>query len=230
MQLPALVAFDVDGTLLRGETICECIARCIGKAEEMRAFERLTARDDIAAARRSMLDWYKPFGKDQLLGHLRTVELAPGAKAGLGRLRELGIKTALVSITWSFAVAWLAAELGADYTVGTDWRDDDEVGDFWPDDKASWLGRLLADLNISPAALVAVGDSASDILMLKLAGRGYFVGTVLPEALPTHIHHHPAADIAALVEIILGAGKRSEIDAGPAIRDGERNSRTRNDG
>jgi HAD superfamily phosphoserine phosphatase-like hydrolase len=207
MQLPALVAFDVDGTLLRGDTICECIARRIGKTEEMRAFERLTARDDIAAARRTMLEWYKPFGRDLLLDHVRSVELAPGAKAGLGRLRKLGIKTALVSITWSFAVEWLAAELGADYAVGTDWRDDDQVGDFWPDDKVTWLERLLAELDISRDALVAVGDSASDIPMLKLAGRGYFVGTVPPEAFPARIHHYPAADIAALVEIMLNAGK-----------------------
>jgi phosphoserine phosphatase len=204
MRPPALVAFDVDGTLLRGETICECIARHIGKAEQMRVFERLTARDDIAAARRTMLEWYRPLGKDVLLGHLRNAELAPGAKAGLARLRELGIKTALVSITWSFAVEWLAGELGADFCVGTEWREDDQVGHFWPDDKAIWLESLLTRLNLPRAALVAVGDTASDIPMLKLAGRGYFVGPVLPET-PPHVRHRPAADIKALVDEIVGS-------------------------
>jgi HAD superfamily phosphoserine phosphatase-like hydrolase len=205
---PALVAFDVDGTLLRGETVCECIARCIGRTEEMRAIERLTLRDDMAAARRTMLEWYKPLGKDLLLGHLRTAQLAPGAKAGFARLRELGIKTALVSITWSFAVEWLAGELGADFCVGTEWLDGDEVRHFWADDKAVWLERLLATRNVSRDALVAVGDSTGDVGMLKLAGRGYFIGAALPEPLP-HIRHWPAADIAALVDDMVSA------DSGP---------------
>ena len=200
---PALVAFDVDGTLLRGETICECIARCIGKAGEMRAFERLTARDDIAAARRTMVEWYKPVGRDVLLGHLREVQLAPGARQGFARLRELGVRTALVSITWRFAVEWLTGELGADYAIGTEWMHDDRVGDFWPDDKAVWLEDLLARLNIPSRALVAVGDTASDLPMLKLAGRGYFVGPVMPETL-AHVAHRPAADIGALVDEVMG--------------------------
>jgi len=43
----ALVAFDLDGTLLRGSTVCECIADGLGRRAEMARFERLTAQDDI---------------------------------------------------------------------------------------------------------------------------------------------------------------------------------------
>jgi phosphoserine phosphatase len=42
---PRLVAFDVDGTLLRGRTICERIADGLGELGEMLEFERLTARE-----------------------------------------------------------------------------------------------------------------------------------------------------------------------------------------
>jgi hypothetical protein len=46
-----LVAFDVDGTLLRGPTICDCIAAGIGKQKEMQAVERgLTSTVEMAAA------------------------------------------------------------------------------------------------------------------------------------------------------------------------------------
>jgi phosphoserine phosphatase len=162
MNLPALVAFDVDGTLLRGETICECIGRQIGKAAEMRAFERLTSRDEIAAARREMATWYRPYTRQALLDCLQTARLAPGARKGFAQLREAGVKTALVSITWSFAVEWLAKELGADFAVGTDWLDTGEVADFWPDDKAIWLEQLMRRLNIAREAVAVVGDSAGD--------------------------------------------------------------------
>jgi hypothetical protein len=41
-----LAAFDVDGTLLRGENICGCVGRHIGRSTEMDAFERLRSRED----------------------------------------------------------------------------------------------------------------------------------------------------------------------------------------
>jgi HAD superfamily phosphoserine phosphatase-like hydrolase len=200
--LPRLVAFDVDGTLLRGETVCECIARHIGRTEDMKSFELLRSQAEIAAARRVMLDWYAPFGRASLLGFLRDIRLAPGARTGVACLRERGIKTALVSITWHFAVEWLAGELGADYAVGTGWADPGEVADFWPDDKATWLAALLTESRIAADALIAVGDSAGDVPMLRLAGRGYFVGAIMPEAM-AHVVHLPGGDIQSIVEDML---------------------------
>jgi HAD superfamily phosphoserine phosphatase-like hydrolase len=203
---PALVAFDVDGTLLRGETVCECIGRSIGRLEETRAFEALTSRADIAAGRRAMLQWYREHDQARLLDCLDAMTLAPGASLGLARLRECGIKVALVSTTWQFAVTWLAQKLGADYAIGTSWLETGDVVDFWPEDKASWLADLMRTLGVSAAQLVAVGDSAGDIPMLKLAGRGYFVGRTMPQ-LPPHVRHWPNADIAKLAEHVIGKGR-----------------------
>jgi hypothetical protein len=64
---PMLVALDVDGTLLRGETICECLGRGIGKIEEMKTFELLTSQTQIFQARRTMLGWFMPYGRTGLL-------------------------------------------------------------------------------------------------------------------------------------------------------------------
>ncbi len=200
--MPRLVAFDVDGTLLRGETICECLARNIGRAEEMRRFEAYRERSDIAAARRTMLDWYRPHGRDGLLRHLGQLRIAPGARAGFAALRARGIRTALVSITWKFAVDWLAAELGADDTIGTGWLETDAVADVWPEDKAAWLTARLGELGLSARQLVAVGDSWGDVPMLKLAARGYFVGAQMPEPMP-HVLHRPGGDIGTIVAEIL---------------------------
>lgn len=49
-----LVAFDLDGTLLRGDTVCEAMARQLGCSSQMKVFERLTARECISAAREDM--------------------------------------------------------------------------------------------------------------------------------------------------------------------------------
>jgi phosphoserine phosphatase len=201
-QPPKLVAFDVDGTLLRGETICECIARSIGKIEDARAFELLKTHADITEARRMMLEWYTPHGKEALTSCLSGLRMAPGAQAGIAKLRQHGVQVAFVSITWQFAVEWLAEKLGADYAVGTGWLESGDVGDFWPEDKATWLRELSGRLSISAGEIVAVGDSAGDLPMLSFVGRGYFVGEKMP-AVGDHVRHRPGADIGELVEEIL---------------------------
>ncbi|PZU20525.1 MAG: hypothetical protein DI589_17370 [Shinella sp.] len=202
MTAPGLMAFDVDGTLLRGENICECIARNIGRSSEMAAFERLRTREDIADGRHAMLEWYRPYSQATLIEYLRDLRLAPGVRSGFARLKSQGVKIALVSITWQFAVEWLAADLGADYAVGTGWSPENGIAHFWPEDKATWLQTLLETLEIDQRGLVAAGDSYGDIPMLKFAGRGYFVGTDLPQDLQ-HVHHWPNADISAIVDDIL---------------------------
>ncbi|MFT2212943.1 HAD family hydrolase [Rhizobium giardinii] len=193
-----LAAFDVDGTLLRGENICGCIGRNIGRSTEMDAFELLRSRDDITTGREAMLEWCLPFGKARLIEHLAELRLAPGVIQGFARLKAAGVKIALVSITWQFAVEWLASELGADYAVGTGWREDNTLSHFWPEDKAIYLNSLLAELKLAPGSLAAVGDSHGDIPMLNLASRSYFVGEDPPQEL-LHAEHWPDADIEDVV-------------------------------
>ncbi len=197
-----LAAFDVDGTLLRGENICGCIGRNIGRSTEMEAFELLRSREDITTGREAMLEWYLPFTKARLIEHLADLHLAPGVAQGFARLKAAGVKIALVSITWHFAVEWLAAELGADYAVGTGWRVDNTLSHFWPEDKAIYLNSLLAELKLSHGSLAAVGDSHGDIPMLNLASRSYFVGETRPQEL-LHAEHWPDAGIDDIVEDML---------------------------
>jgi phosphoserine phosphatase len=197
-----LVAFDVDGTLLRGPTLCECIAAGIGKLEAMHAIERLRARGDITAARYEMLSWYRPHDRATLLRHVRTATLAPGARAGIAALKQSGVRVAFVSITWEFAVQWLASELDADFVVGTRWHGNDTIEHFWPEDKPTWLSLRATELQMRPTEVAAVGDSAGDLAMLRWAGTGYFVGSSSHD-LPPHVRHWPAADIRDIARDIL---------------------------
>lgn len=204
-----LVAFDVDGTLLRGPTLCECIADGIGRRQEMRAMERLTSANDIAAARAEMISWYRCHDMATLLGFVRAATFAPGAREGVAALKQSGVHVVLVSITWQFALDWVASELGADLAVGTRWCPDGTIEHFWPADKVTWLARHAARLGVRPARIAAVGDSAGDMQMLRYAGRGYFVGHGR-EQLPAHVKHLPAADIREIVRDILPDVPRME--------------------
>jgi HAD superfamily phosphoserine phosphatase-like hydrolase len=203
-----LVAFDVDGTLLRGRTICECIAAGIGKHDEMRAFEQLTSIADIECARATMISWYKSYDRASLIEYVRTATLANGARDGVARLKRRGVQVALLSITWQFAVEWLRNELGADFAIGTRWRDDGGVDHVWPESKAEWLAEYAARMSLHPENVVAVGDSAGDLPMLRFAGAGYYVGQHA-SVLPPHVKHWPGADITAVVADLLGGQERA---------------------
>ncbi|BCH68472.1 hypothetical protein RvVAT039_pl13050 (plasmid) [Agrobacterium vitis] len=157
--------------------------------------------------RQTMLEWYEPFSRPALLAYLRDLRLAPGVRRGFARLKDEGFKIALVSITWQFAVDWLATDLGADYAIGTGWGDDGKIAHFWPEDKATWLRTLLARLQIDQDALTAVGDSYGDIPMLQFARRGYFVGHDLPAEI-CHVTHWPDANIEAIVDDVLQSMSR----------------------
>lgn len=111
--------------------------------------------------------------------------------------KHSGVKIALVSITWEFAVGWLASELGADYAGGTVWKDDGTVSHFWLEDKANYLNSLLCELDLQRNAL-ARGRGSTRVHMLNLASRSYFVGSHLPSEL-SHAKHWRDADIEEIV-------------------------------
>jgi HAD superfamily phosphoserine phosphatase-like hydrolase len=161
-----LVAFDLDGTLVRTDTCCETIARPLGRLARMREFERLSTADDIAVARAEMATWYSAVSPGDLCAPLGTLPLAPGTREGFRLLRRHGVQTAIVSITWEFAVAWFAQQLRADYYVGTGLAPDGQISHFWPADKARWLAALAHRFGLDLDEVAAVGDSAGDLPML----------------------------------------------------------------
>jgi len=198
-----LVAFDVDGTLLRGATVCELLAEPLGFAERMRELERnLSREEDVRAASEEMAGWYAGRRYEELCQPLRDVELAPGAVNGVRLLRERGISVALVSVTWSFAIGVLARRLGVDDCVGTDLLGDGTIRYFRPPHKADWLAERASSLGVALDEVAAVGDSRGDWHMLRCAGRAYYVG---PEVPPPELGalHRPAADIGHLVAEML---------------------------
>ena len=173
--VPKLIAFDLDGTLTRGPTVCEAVSTRLGRYDEMRAFERARTREEIIRGRECMAEWYRPYDTAELTDPLREIPLAPGAREALAQCHAAGVATALLSLTWNFAVGWFAEQLGFDFYRGTVLAPDGIVH-FWPEDKARWLERYGARHAIPREAIAAVGDSWGDAPMLTAAGRGVYLG------------------------------------------------------
>src|SRR5215203_2467874 len=113
MTLPrALVVFDLDGTLLRGPTVCEVLAQHLGRSPRMQEFERLKQRNGISAAREEMASWYRDVPRSTLLQSLSQARRAPGLAEGISLLHAHGVVIGIASITWHFAVTHFADALG----------------------------------------------------------------------------------------------------------------------
>ena len=190
---------------MRGETVCEAIARGIGRIQRMRELERIDSNqvEEVTAAREEMAQWYSTLTFDELREHLTSIRVAPGVDEGFTLLRDHGFKISIVSITWEFAVEWFANRFGADYSVGSGLSSDGLISHFWPKDKALWLTRLAGNLGVDMHDVAAVGDSSGDIPMLHAVGHPYWVGRTVSSDLNRGVVHDPCGDISLVAHQIV---------------------------
>lgn len=206
----ALVAFDLDHTLLREETVSMVLAHVLGHVERMRYFETLRTQEEFARARVEMVSWYQAMAQEMLCSALSSATLAPGVHESFALLKACGIKTALVSTTWEFAVAWFAHEFGADFFVGTQLAPDGQITHFWSQHKPLWLSQLCSQLSLSLEQVAAVGDDRVDLPMLRAVGFPFFVGPVLLPGIE-HALHYPAGDILQIAQHVLRICGREKV-------------------
>jgi phosphoserine phosphatase len=206
-----VVAFDLDGTLLRGPTVCELLAEPLGRRAEMRRFEALSTEPEIAAARHEMARWYEGRTPAQLCAALEAARWAPGAREGVALLQANGVEVVIASITWGFAVEWLARRLGVARSLGTRLEPGGCVAHVWPRDKPRWLGGVLAALGVPRARVAAVGDSGSDTDLLAAAALPFFVGRGAVPRLRGLVHR-PEGDIEQIAREVLAHWAEREID------------------
>jgi phosphoserine phosphatase len=199
----ALVVFDLDGTLLRGPTVCEVFARSLNRLPRMQEIERIKDREEIAAAREEMASWYRDVPRSTLLQALNDAQLAPGLSAGIALLKAHGVAIGIASITWRFAVAHFAASLGIENYLGTGLEDSGSINHVWPEHKARWTLELADRLRVPAKRTAAVGDSAGDYDMLGVVGVPVFVGSQLQVLQPWV--HLPAANIERVARHIIDA-------------------------
>ena len=202
-----LVGFDLDGTLIRGTTCLEALAVPLGRHDDARRFMEefdLSDEDAAKAAVEQAAGWFDGADIDEVCRHLSTVELAPGAQEAFALLRAAGVRTAIVSLTWSFAAEWYARLLGADAALGTTIRADGSVAHVLPADKGVWFSELAGRMGIAQRETAAVGDSRGDLDLVAAAGRSIYVGAQLPPGCTAT--HRPGGDLSIIARELLADG------------------------
>lgn len=175
-----LVAFDMDSTLIQGEVIDE-LAAAAGVGAEVRAITEAAMRGelDFQDSFRRRVGLLKGLRADVLDDIVRRVPLMDGAERLVGTLKRLGYKTAILSGGFTFFGRSLQERLGIDDLHANTLviRDGVVTGEVAPPivdgaGKASRLREIAAREGLRLDQVVAVGDGANDLPMLRIAGLG----------------------------------------------------------
>jgi phosphoserine phosphatase len=170
----------MDSTLIEQEVI-DLIAASIGVEPQVSA---ITARAmngelDFAASLRERVALLKGVNANIFTDLRSVITPTKGAKELIHALKHLGVKTAVLSGGFIPLTQWLADELGIDYAYANtlssvDGKLTGEVSGPIVDAtrKASLLLEIAAKHQVDRSQVIAVGDGANDLLMMKEAAMG----------------------------------------------------------
>jgi phosphoserine phosphatase len=173
-----MLVMDVDSTLIRQEVI-ELLAAYAGREEEVTSVTEAAMRGEVDFAQSLHQRVQALAGLDAVVIDevAAAVEPQPGAREVITAFRDAGWEVCAVSGGFTQVLAPLAADLGltryrANDLEIVDGRLTGRVTGTVVDSavKAQMLRAWSAEAGVLPAGVIAVGDGANDIDMLKAAG------------------------------------------------------------
>jgi phosphoserine phosphatase len=181
-RYPRLVVFDMDSTLIEQEVI-DLIAASIGVEAEVSA---ITARAmngelDFSDSFKERVKLLKGVEGDIFTKLRSVITPTKGARELIKALKRLGVKTAVLSGGFIPLTQWLADHLGIDYAFANSLESDGTTNKLTGEVVGSIVNKerkrdLLVEIaqkeNVALEQVVAVGDGANDLLMMKAAGLG----------------------------------------------------------
>ncbi|MDJ0877552.1 MAG: phosphoserine phosphatase SerB [Halieaceae bacterium] len=175
-----LVAFDMDSTLIEAEVIDE-LAKRAGVGDQVAAITEQAMRGEIdfSESFRRRVSLLKGLDESVLSEIGDSIPLTEGAEHLVTTLRSLGYKTAILSGGFTYFGEQLKRKLGIDYMYANtleiaDGKVTGEVrGEIVDGErKAALLKEIAERENIDLQQVIAVGDGANDLPMLRIAGLG----------------------------------------------------------
>ncbi|WP_084104003.1 phosphoserine phosphatase SerB [Demequina sp. NBRC 110056] len=205
-----LIVLDVDSTLITSEVI-ERIAARAGTEAEVAAVTESAMRGEIdfAESLRQRVATLEGVPDSVFAEVIDEVELTPGAEELIGTLQGEGWTAALVSGGFAEIVESLAGRVGitrfrANRLEVADGRlTGRTVGPVIDRAaKAEALREFCAELGISPADAVAVGDGANDLDMMAAAGLGiaFNAKPLVQEQADIAVNSRSLADVLDVIE------------------------------
>ncbi len=179
-----LIAFDMDSTLINIECVDE-IADAAGRKAEVAAITEAAMRGEITdykdslRRRVALLQGVPVTALEQV--YAQRLQLNPGAETLVQACQAAGLKTLLVSGGFTFFTDRIRDRLRLDAArsnvleveagVLTGHMVDQPWGDICDgEEKRRTLLATCADMGISAAQAIAVGDGANDLPMMGVAG------------------------------------------------------------
>ncbi len=176
-----LLIADMDSTIINVECLDE-LADFAGVKEQVSEITERAMRGELAfeGALRERVGMLKGLGVEALQScYDQRVRLNPGAEILVRTMAKHGARCALVSGGFTFFTSRVAEVAGfhlnrANTLIELDGALTGEVGDpiLGKEAKLAALNEETADLGVTPADALAVGDGANDLAMIEAAGLG----------------------------------------------------------
>jgi phosphoserine phosphatase len=212
-----VVAFDLDGTLLRGSTVSICLATRAARGEELRALEARFVRGEISNAviADASASWLAGCGVEELESALWSETWIDGIAETVDAVHAAGAEAIVATITWRHAAEAVARRFGFDAACGTGMdaqagRLTGTISGYFDEvDKADFVEEHCRARGVPMAEVAAVGDSRSDIPLFGRVGLAIALNAT-PEARRA-AHVSLDADDLRDVLPLLGADARSRL-------------------
>ena len=174
-----MLVADMDSTIIRQECLDE-VAKAAGIGPKIAAITERAMRGELPFedALRQRIKLLKGFPETKLQGVLDHVELMPGAKELTGTMRAYGARVVLVSGGFTFFTSAIAKRAGFDIDYGNRFIFENGAlaGVAEPilgqNSKLEAMEREALQAGIGLGEIIAVGDGANDLAMIKAAGLG----------------------------------------------------------